>query len=189
MAKLYYTTTDGNPVEPFIYNEVDGGDYTRKKYILNDIEITDNRYGAMTLSAPLPYLNGLMFYKCDSLRTVDMSEMALDNPKAVSPSGKYSEMVSLLNSDVTLKQVGAWSFGDCINLESVIFPSTLAYLPDYIFTGCEKLVSVTFKGSTPPKMNPNTAFYGVNPTIFVPSGKIRAYHAVLGFDFNIVESN
>ncbi|MCL2087755.1 MAG: leucine-rich repeat protein [Oscillospiraceae bacterium] len=76
------------------------------------------------------------------------------------------------------------------NLTSIIIPAGVTIIGNGAFSNCTGLTSVTFKGSTPPRVFSNTAFNNVPDSmrVYVPLGASAAYEVVEALKrFTIIE--
>ncbi len=83
-----------------------------------------------------------------------------------------------------LEQIdGIGTFGACMQLTEVEFPSTLTLVGYYTFMGCNNITKVTCKAMTPPATLYNMGIFnsGTTATLYVPAGTKDAYAAATGW--------
>lgn len=92
-----------------------------------------------------------------------------------------------------LQSIGSESFRGNASLKSISFPSTLQYIGEECFYGCEALEQVTSYAVVPPEVNvPSFPLCAPNVPILVPVGSVAAYKAADGwkrFDYRYYASS
>lgn len=92
--------------------------------IIGNNAFSDNDYlKNVVLPASLQELGNYAFYNCDYLVNVTFNCLSLD-------------------------RIGEYAFGYCYNLESIVLPSTVAYISNCVFYQCKKLKSIDLPDST-----------------------------------------
>lgn len=79
--------------------------------------------------------------------------------------------------DVTT--IGTSAFTGCAELESVVLHESIKAVENYAFQNCTKLMSITSKATTPPRLMGSGVFTGVpnDCNIYVPAESVDAYKA------------
>ena len=74
-------------------------------------------------------------------------------------------------------KIGNSAFNECISLTSVTIPKSVTSIGDYAFYECSSLTSITSMNATPPSINGNYTFKGVDKSIpvYVPKQSVEAY--------------
>lgn len=75
----------------------------------------------------------------------------------------------------TVTSIRAYAFSRCLELSSVVIPSSVTYIGEWAFDYCNGLVAVFCYATTPPQLE-SEVFYGTNDCpIYVPAESVNAY--------------
>ena len=77
----------------------------------------------------------------------------------------------------SVTRIDAWAFKECSGLTALTIPSSVTYIGDEAFNGCTGLTEMTVLATTPPSLDNDNVFGGVNLDIpvYVPCGSLEAY--------------
>lgn len=101
---------------------------------------------------------------------------------------------SITNMDIPngVKNIGAYSFGNCRSLTSATIPSSVTFIGDQAFCDSVYLQSITCYATTPPELEIHTTSWGTsgymnfsstgNCPIYVPAASVDAYKAATGWN-------
>jgi len=136
------------------------------------------------------------FYPCLSLRIISISssvtsisEYAISGSynlrSAILPPGLTALNGWILSDNPALEDInvppGVISIGSAVfkgtKLSSVLIPSTVSSLGNYLFWGCSTILDYQFLSATPPTMADTNVFNGINlaAKIYVPDASVSAY--------------
>ena len=84
-----------------------------------------------------------------------------------------------------LNSINIHEFSYCINLQSITIPASVETIESYAFWGCDRMTVITVEAITPPTVEDNNSFLGVDNSIpvYVPCGQISAYREALGWNY------
>lgn len=94
----------------------------------------------------------------------------------------WQDGVGVISFNKDLTKIKHRAFYSNRNLENIILPSSVEYIEDYAFYGCNKLMTVYCKATTPP-----TAGYGIlsnvsdDLVIYVPKSSVNLYKNASGW--------
>ena len=105
------------------------------------------------------------FFRCDLLKTVNLSE-GIKN--IYSAAFEYCSALETITIPEGTELLDSRVFANCTSLKEVDFPSTITSIGSYFFTGCNNLNKMTVRATTPPACGNLVGFGWGNPTIYVP---------------------
>lgn len=185
--EIWYTSTDGNIVEP----------WARTAFLA---EIMINKYygdkGVMLFDSEIPQVGDYALHKAKTLDTIILpnsvstigkeafSESSLTSiiMTNVTEIGQYAfyQCIQLTSIDLppTLEMILANAFALCYNIESIVIPASCALIDNYAFDDCTKLRDIYCKATEPPRLGSNV-FRGIdsNAKIYVPTASVGAYQS------------
>ena len=133
--EIFYTSTDGNIVNPYDGN-VFGGIIISNTY--------NNGVGVIVFDRPITTIGEKAFYYRNSLTSVTI-------PDSVTTIGSsaFSYCYSLTSVTIpdSVTSIGDWAFYECSSLTSVTIPDSVTTIRGYTFAGCSSLTSVTIPDS------------------------------------------
>ena len=133
--EIFYTSTDGNIVNPYDGN-VFGGIIISNTY--------NNGVGVIVFDRPITTIGSSAFSYCYSLTSVTI-------PSSVTTIGSsaFSYCYSLTSVTIpdSVTSIGDWAFYECSSLTSVTIPDSVTTIRGYTFAGCSSLTSVTIPDS------------------------------------------
>ena len=133
--EIFYTSTDGNIVNPYDGN-VFGGIIISNTY--------NNGVGVIVFDRPITTIGEKAFYYRNSLTSVTI-------PDSVTTIGSYAFSYCYSLTSVTIPDsvtsIGDWAFYECSSLTSVTIPDSVTTIRGYTFAGCSSLTSVTIPDS------------------------------------------
>ena len=131
---IYYTSTDGNIVEPY------------DSSAFNDANIVSNTYvngqGVIKFDKDVWRIRDA-FRNCETLESIII-------PNTVETIEFTFQMCSSLTSVTipdSVKFLGDYAFYKCTSLTSITIPDSVAYLGEYAFSNCTSLTSITIPDS------------------------------------------
>lgn len=151
---IYYTTTDGNIIEPKYYNfganiisntyengigkiSFDGHVTTISKNAFSGIKTLET----ITLPIALTSIGDNAFASCDALTTVSM-------PNSVTELGYgiFDSCISLTNVSLgnRIPAITRSMFYDCFKLTKIVIPDSVEKIDDFAFCECYRLADVKF---------------------------------------------
>ena len=155
-SKIYYTTTDGNKLFPYIYEP-----YTFGAILLSNEY--QNGAGVMEFDNTLTIIGGLAFADCETLSSISIPNsvtvidsgaflycstlQAIDIPDSVTTigNGAFNECKSMahlaLGSGIT--HIGVRAFYGCSNIETVTIPNNTTDIESHAFDNCKSLTTLT----------------------------------------------
>lgn len=105
------------------------------------------------------------FSGCSNLTSITFSNIgnitSIQN-RAFYGTGVNGAFVNSILNQFNSSQLGNTLFSNCLNVTSVIIPSSITSLPDSFFDGCANLTSVTFSNISTITTISNRAFSGTN---------------------------
>lgn len=107
-------------------------------------------------------------FSLSSLVSVQFSEGLI----SIDERAFYSCNIPSLNFPESLQTIGEFAFFGNETIVSVIIPKNVQNIGFLAFYTCPKLTSVTFKGSTPPKVKEP---FDTIIRVYVPKGKLEMY--------------
>ena len=138
---IYYTSSDGNIVEPNAY--LSATDVFGANIISNTYE---NGRGIITFAGPVTNIGESAFSTCSTLTNITI-------PNTVKHIGSHAfETCFSLNSIIIpngVESIDFQAFGWCSSLESITIPSSVTYIGENLFAGCDSLVSVMVDNQNP----------------------------------------
>lgn len=103
---------------------------------------------------------------------IDTNTFAYSGITEIKSLGKITSIKDGQNS--TYGDYG--TFFECTELTKVNLPSTLNYIGNYCFSGCNKLDTIICNSITPPTLGPYSFFNTpVDLKIYVPDGSVESY--------------
>ena len=185
--EIFYTSTDGNIVEPYDGN-VFGGIIISNTY--------NNGVGVIVFDRPITTIGEMAFYDCYSLTSVTIP----DSVTTIGGSVFYN-CSSLTNVTIGagLNNLNGSLFAGCTSLTSVVIPDNITTIwgsafegcsalerveigtgiksiSDYAFRYCYILNDISVKAVTPPTIYASSfGDIGTKPTFRVPNASVEAY--------------
>ncbi len=162
--QIWYTSTDGEIVEPY------SGEYNNNADALTTfgVNIVSNTYadgkGVIEFDGDVTTIGERAFDSCTSLTSVTIPD--------------------------SVTEIGEQAFAECSSLTSVTIGDSVTEIGDYAFYLCHSLTSVYCKATTPP--TGGSSVFGVNASgrkIYVPAESVEAYKSASGwswYSFDIV---
>ncbi len=89
---------------------------------------------------------------------------------------EYCRSLTSVTIGNSVTTIGEQAFYYCGSLTSVTIGNSVTEIGNNVFYGCSNLKSIYCKAQTPPSVG-DSAFYGVNATLYVPTGCKAAYDA------------
>ena len=152
--EIWYTSTDGEIVEPY------NGEYNYNADALTTFgaNIVSNTYvdgkGVIEFDGDVTKIGYKAFYNCTSLTNITI-------PDSVTAIGDYAFYDCTLLTSVTIPDsvtsIGEGTFGGCSSLTSVTIPDSVTEIGDVAFSVCISLTSITIGNSV--TSIGNLAFY------------------------------
>ncbi len=159
---IYYTSSDGNIVEPNAYlsaTEVFGANIISNTY--------ENGQGIITFDAPITSIGTDAFADCHTLTSITLpnsvtsigdgafvlcdSLSSITIPNSVTSIGSYAFYVCTSLTSVTIgnsvTSIGHHAFCSCYNLTSITIPNGVTSIGDCAFDGCSSITSITIPNS------------------------------------------
>ena len=138
---IYYTSSDGNIVEPNAY--LSATDVFGANIISNTYE---NGQGVIEFDASITSIGDTAFATCSTLTNITI-------PNTVKHIGVDAFLnCSSINSIIIpdkVESIDSYAFGWCSSLESIIIPNSVTYIGYGIFAGCDSLTSVMVDNQNP----------------------------------------
>ena len=138
---IYYTSSDGNIVEPNAY--LSATDVFGANIISNTYE---NGRGIITFDGLVTNIGESAFSTCSTLTNITI-------PNTVKHIGSHAfETCFFLNSIIIpngVESIDFQAFGWCSSLESITIPSSVTYIGENLFAGCDSLASVMVDNQNP----------------------------------------
>ena len=135
--KIYYTSSDGNIVNPHRTDAFDAN------IISNTYE---NGQGVIEFDASITSIGDTAFATCSTLTNITI-------PNTVKHIGVDAFLsCSSINSIIIpdkVESIDSYAFGWCSSLESIIIPNSVTYIGYGIFAGCDSLTSVVVDNQNP----------------------------------------
>ena len=136
---IYYTSSDGNIVEPNAY--LSATDVFGANIISNTYE---NGRGIITFDAPITSIGTDAFANCHTLTSITL-------PNSVTSIGDWAFVFCDSLSSITLPNsvtsIGEYAFYSCPSLESIALPNSVTSIGFHAFLGCYNLTSITIPNS------------------------------------------
>lgn len=130
--EIWYTSTDGNIVEPSLGASYDDEASEMKSFGANIVSNTyEDGKGVITFDGDVKYITSGAFYNCETLNTITVPEC--------------------------ITEISAAAFNNCSNITSFDIPDSVTELGTQAFSGCNALESVTIGKGV--KSIGNTAFF------------------------------
>ena len=127
---LYYTSSDGNIVQPYS-SSVFGATILSNTY--------KDGVGIIEFNAPITKIGDWAFYDCSNLTSVTI-------PDRVTKIGSYAFKTCINLTSITIPDsvttIGYAAFSGCSSLTSVTIPDSVTTIGDYAFYNCSSLTSV-----------------------------------------------
>lgn len=159
---IYYTSSDGNIVEPNAYlsaTEVFGANIISNTY--------ENGQGIITFDAPITSIGTDAFANCHTLTSITLpnsvtsigdgafvlcdSLSSITIPNGVTSIGintfAYCSSLSSIALPNSVTSIGFHAFLGCYNLTSITIPNGVTSIGDCAFDGCSSLTSITIPNS------------------------------------------
>ena len=137
-----------------------------------------DRLKSITIPASVTEIGVSAFNECRVLTTVTFggnSQLTILGAQAFN----CCEALESITIPARVTTIGGATFWECTALKSITIPAGVTTIGAATFYGCTGLTTVTFKGTTPPDIDPN-AFSGCNITkIEVPKGAEADYSELL----------
>ena len=122
--EIWYTSTDGNIVEP----------YAKDAF---GVAIKSNTYengkGVITFDGNVKTIGKCAFSDCESLVSITL-------PKGVKTIGEYAFLYCMSLTSITIPkgvtEIGEWAFGNCSSLASITLPEGVTEIGEYAFYNC-----------------------------------------------------
>ncbi len=196
--EIWYTSTDGNIVEPRVGDDGDGSDIFGANVISNtyqddrgiiifDTDLEVIRMGAFMLAENLQSLTipdnvsiegnpAIACYNlvefCGVYASKDGRGLVVDGEmKSFAPSGLTEYTIP---EEVTT--IGFYSFGYCESLEKVIIPETVSAISNLAFPDSPNIKEVYCKSTTPPTGGGDMFYnHASDRKIYVPTESVEAY--------------
>lgn len=163
---LYYTSTDGQIVEP--YNELAFG-----------ANITGNTYkngkGKITFDGPITEIGERAFLGCVTLESI-----TIPNSATTIRNSAFYNCSGLINVNIpsSITEIGDSAFCGCSNLPSITIPDGITTISSSVFFECSSLTSITIPDSV--TEIGTSAFYNCSnlSSITIPDGVTAIRHGV-----------
>lgn len=162
---------------------------------------------AVTFQGPISEITEWCFMGCTSLSYVGMvngtthiCQDAFADCKALTDFPWYPSIQTIdseafratglvtANFNEGLKSISIGAFKGCDKLTAISFPSTLEWIGQECFYGCEALKDVTARAIVPAEVStPSFPICAMNVPILVPNGSVEAYKKAAGwsrFDYS-----
>ena len=188
---IYYTTSDGKPINPKMDNIIKNVYENGQGAITiagedTEIGIGDNAFSdcdnltSITFPETLTTIGKQAFSGCSSLTSITI-------PEGVTTIGSNAFKQCSKLASITLPEgvttIGDWTFSGCISLTSITIPEGVTTIGRYAFNGCSSLTSVYCKPTTPPTLGSGSSVFPRSVTIFVPSASVNAYKSANGWSY------
>lgn len=139
--EIWYTSTDGNIVEPSLGASYDSEASEMKSFGANIISNTyEDGKGVITFDGDVKYITSGAFYGCETLNAVTV-------PKCITEitEGAFNLCSSLTSFDIpdSVTELGVQAFGSCKALESVTIGKGVKSIGHAAFFMCTSLTSIT----------------------------------------------
>ena len=136
---IYYTSSDGNIVEPNAY--LSATDVFGANIISNTYE---NGQGIITFDAPITSIGTDAFANCHTLTSITL-------PNSVTSIGDGAFVLCDSLSSITIPNgvtsIGISTFAYCSSLSSIALPNSVTSIGFHAFLGCYNLTSITIPNS------------------------------------------
>ena len=133
---IYYTSSDGNIIEPDIQLEGFGANIISNKY--------EDGQGTLLFDAPVTLIGYNTFYGCTSLTNIIIPDSVTEI--GVQAFWGCTSLTSVTIPD-SVTSIGSYAFTNCTSLTSVTIPNSVTSIGDYAFYYCSSLTSVTIPDS------------------------------------------
>ncbi len=136
-VKIYYTSSDGKIVTPYIDGEwIDGAKIYSNTY--------ENGQGVITFDRKLNAIPAYAFAMCSTLTSITL-------PEDVIIIGEYAfsgcESLTGFNIPDGVTAIDDGTFGMCLALANVTIPEGVTLIGNYAFANCQKLTEITLPES------------------------------------------
>ena len=116
--QIWYTTTDGEVMTPFLEIDYDGNSVFGANIVSN---IYENGKGVITFDSNVTSIGYSAFRGCSSLTNITIPD--------------------------SVTSIGYSAFDNCTSLASITIPNSITSIEDYTFHGCSSLASITIPDS------------------------------------------
>ena len=139
--EIWYTSTDGNIVEPSLGASYDSEASEMKSFGANIISNTyEDGKGVITFDGDVKYITSAAFYKCSTLNTITVPECITEIGDAT-----FCQCSNLTSIDVpdSVTAIGQQAFDSCDALENVTIGKGVKSIGTTAFFSCTSLTSIT----------------------------------------------
>ena len=156
--KIFYTSTDGNIVTPYVSNAF-GANIISNTY--------ENGVGIITFDADVTSIGDSAFHQCQSLTSIripdsvtsigegafwncsSLTSVTIGNSVTSIGEGAFSSCDSLTSVTIpySVTSIGRGAFEYCYSLTSVTIPDSVTSIREYAFRFCSSLISITIPNS------------------------------------------
>ena len=202
MPRLFYTTTDENPVIQEWGGGCDWGGNSLEYNLSTEsfaVRVIRNGYedgrGFYTFSGIPSRIADGAFNMCKNLSSIDIPDFITDDigkwafggcdnlkeitlpPVSRIDTGAFYGCSNLASVSLSegLLSLGVDAFSYCSKLSSIILPSTIKKIGNNAFYGCSNMSSITILAENPPVIE--SPFYGTDWPICVPASSVDKYKA------------
>ena len=99
------------------------------------------RLQSVTLGKNITHIGRSAFEVCESLESVDIDGTFKTIP--VLCFGRCTNLIAVTIRSITVTEIGACAFEDCIELSLLVLPNNIQNLESSVFSGCQSLTQVT----------------------------------------------
>ena len=139
--EIWYTSTDGNIVEPSLGASYDDEASEMKSFGANIVSNTyEDGKGVITFDGDVKYITSSAFYSCETLNTITVPECITEITQSA-----FKLCTSLTSFDIpdSVTEIGSQAFDNCKALESVTIGKGVKSIGSTAFFMCTSLTSIT----------------------------------------------
>lgn len=137
--EIWYTTIDGNIVEPNTQQDGFGANITSNTY--------NNGKGVITFDGVVTKIGVTTFDKCNTLATITIPDSVKEIGNFAFGRGSTDGHLTEVVLGDGLTSIGAYAFYNCLKLSKIQLPNSLKSISHNAFRGCRSLTSITIPDS------------------------------------------